>query len=90
MPGRLCSRIAASSKVPSLSSCVSWLALSAWAASRARCGQSPAARSASDALARVRRVAGPDGLVVVAGSIYLVAELRAKLLGLRSDPPIRM
>lgn len=49
-----------------------------------------AARSAADALARARRAAGPTGQVVVAGSIYLVAELRAKLLGLRSDPPIRM
>ena len=52
--------------------------------------EATATRSASDALARARRAAGPDGLVVVAGSIYLVAELRAKLLGLRSDPPIRM
>jgi dihydrofolate synthase/folylpolyglutamate synthase len=47
-------------------------------------------RSASDALVRAQRAVGPSGLVVVAGSIYLVAELRAKLLGLRSDPPIRM
>jgi dihydrofolate synthase/folylpolyglutamate synthase len=49
-----------------------------------------ATRSAADALARARKAAGPRGLVVVAGSIYLVAELRAKLLGLRTDPPIRM
>ncbi len=49
-----------------------------------------ATRSAADALSRARRAAGPTGQVVIAGSIYLVAELRAKLLGLRSDPPIRM
>jgi dihydrofolate synthase/folylpolyglutamate synthase len=44
----------------------------------------------ADALARATRMAGPAGEVVVAGSIFLVAAARAHVLGLRSDPPIRM
>lgn len=48
------------------------------------------ARSVADGLARARRAAGPSGLVVVAGSIFLVAAARERLLGVRSDPPIRM
>jgi dihydrofolate synthase/folylpolyglutamate synthase len=48
------------------------------------------ARSMRDALARARRVAGRDGLVVVTGSIFVVAEARALVLGARSDPFIRM
>jgi dihydrofolate synthase/folylpolyglutamate synthase len=53
----------------------------------------PRAELAKDvraALARARKLAGPRGEVVVAGSIFLVAEARARLLGVRSDPPIRM
>jgi len=38
------------------------------------------------ALAAARRIAGPDGLVVVAGSIFLVAALRAHLLDDPVDP----
>ncbi|MDB4980101.1 MAG: FolC bifunctional protein, partial [Myxococcales bacterium] len=38
------------------------------------------------ALARARRLAGPGGLVVVAGSIFLVGELRAHLLDEDVDP----
>ena len=38
------------------------------------------------ALAEARRRAGPDGLVVIAGSIFLVGELRARLLGEPVDP----
>lgn len=49
-----------------------------------------ASRNLSDACARARRAAGPTGLVVVAGSIFLMAEVRAQILGLRSDPLIRM
>jgi dihydrofolate synthase/folylpolyglutamate synthase len=49
-----------------------------------------ATRDVADALARARRAAGPGGEVVVCGSIFLVAEARAQVLGLRSDPPIRM
>lgn len=37
-----------------------------------------------------RRLAGRRGLVVVAGSIFLMATVRAKLLELASDPPIAM
>jgi dihydrofolate synthase/folylpolyglutamate synthase len=47
-------------------------------------------RGVADALAKARRAAGPGGEVVVAGSIFLVADARARVLGLRSDPQIRM
>jgi hypothetical protein len=49
-----------------------------------------AARTAGDALARARAAAGSGGLIVCAGSIFAVSELRAKALGLPSDPLIRM
>jgi dihydrofolate synthase / folylpolyglutamate synthase len=55
-----------------------------------RCEPGSAARDAADAIAQARRAAGADGEIVVAGSIYLVAAVRACVLGLRSDPPIRM
>jgi dihydrofolate synthase/folylpolyglutamate synthase len=48
------------------------------------------AESVSEALARARGLAGTDGLVVVCGSLYLVGEARAILLGLESDPPVAM
>jgi dihydrofolate synthase/folylpolyglutamate synthase len=47
-------------------------------------------RSVRDAVARAKRAAGPDGLVVVAGSIFLVAEARALVKNVRTDPPIAM
>jgi dihydrofolate synthase/folylpolyglutamate synthase len=47
-------------------------------------------RDVADALARARRAAQPGGEVIVAGSIFLVAEARARVLGLRGDPLIRM
>jgi dihydrofolate synthase/folylpolyglutamate synthase len=47
-------------------------------------------RGVADALARARRAAGPGGEVVVAGSIFLVADARAHVLGLRTDPLIRL
>jgi dihydrofolate synthase / folylpolyglutamate synthase len=49
-----------------------------------------AARSVSDALRRARRDAGASGLVIVAGSIFLAAEARAKLLRVPTDPLIRL
>ena len=55
---------------------------------RAQPGQ--VARSVADGLARARRAAGAQGLVVVAGSIFVVADARARHLGLREDPYIRM
>jgi dihydrofolate synthase/folylpolyglutamate synthase len=48
------------------------------------------ARSVRDAVARAKRAAGPDGLVVVAGSIFLVSEARAIVKNIRTDPPIAM
>jgi len=47
-------------------------------------------RSVRDAVARAKRAAGPDGLVVVAGSIFLVSEVRAVVKNVRTDPPIAM
>ena len=40
------------------------------------------------ALALARKRAGRRGLVVACGSIYVMARVRAEVLGLRSDPPI--
>jgi len=48
------------------------------------------ARSVRDAIARAKRAAGPDGLVVTAGSIFLVSEVRALVKNIRTDPPIAM
>ncbi|MGC4079484.1 MAG: folylpolyglutamate synthase/dihydrofolate synthase family protein [Rubrivivax sp.] len=45
--------------------------------------------SLESALAAARRVAG-RGLVVVCGSLYLVGEARARLLGLPQDPPVAL
>lgn len=46
------------------------------------------ARSVPDALARARHLVGQYGVVVVAGSTYLVGAARALLLGLQADPQI--
>ncbi|HKU43636.1 MAG TPA: bifunctional folylpolyglutamate synthase/dihydrofolate synthase, partial [Polyangiales bacterium] len=48
------------------------------------------AKHVGQALQRARKAAGPRGLVVVAGSIFLVAEARAKLLRVPTDPLIRL
>ena len=48
------------------------------------------ARSVCDAIARAKRSAGPNGLVVTAGSIFLVSEVRALVKNLRTDPLIPM
>ena len=71
-----------------------------YAAPSVRRSQSPArferiragtvARSVRDAVARAKRAAGPDGLVVVAGSIFLVSEARALVKNVRTDPPIAL
>ena len=47
------------------------------------------APSVERAIERARELAG-DGEVIVAGSIYLMGEVRARLLGLPMDPPIAM
>jgi dihydrofolate synthase/folylpolyglutamate synthase len=44
----------------------------------------------TEALRRARELAGPEGLVLVTGSLYLVGEARAVLLGLPRDPPIAL
>ena len=46
--------------------------------------------SVGDGLDEARRIAGQDGLVVVAGSIFLVSEARALVKGIFIDPPIKM
>lgn len=42
------------------------------------------------AISRARQLAGPEGLVLCAGSLYLVGDVRSKVLGLPQDPPIAM
>jgi dihydrofolate synthase/folylpolyglutamate synthase len=46
--------------------------------------------SVREGIARAREAVGPDGLVVVAGSILLVGEARSEVLGLPRDPPVAM
>jgi dihydrofolate synthase / folylpolyglutamate synthase len=48
------------------------------------------AQSIPEALQRARAKVGPRGLVVVAGSVFVVGPARAALLGLPTDPPIDM
>lgn len=48
------------------------------------------AADVEQAIARARALAGERGLVVVAGSLFLMAEVRARLLGVATDPPIAM
>lgn len=48
------------------------------------------APSVAEGLARARALAGEDGTLLVAGSIFLVQAARAAVLGVRSDPPIAM
>ena len=48
------------------------------------------ARSVRDAVARAKRAAGPNGLVVAAGSIFLLAEVRGLVKNVPTDPPIAM
>lgn len=48
------------------------------------------AATVEDGFSHARALAGADGLVVVAGSIFLMAEVRARVLGLEEDPRIGM
>jgi dihydrofolate synthase/folylpolyglutamate synthase len=50
----------------------------------------PETRPLTVALAAARAAAGPERAVVVCGSIYLVGEARALLLGLPADPPVAL
>jgi dihydrofolate synthase/folylpolyglutamate synthase len=43
-----------------------------------------------EALAIGRKAVGPEGLVVVTGSIFLVGAVRSLLLGLPRDPAIAL
>lgn len=54
------------------------------------CLAGEAAGSPAQALRHAALAAGSGGLVICAGSIFAVAELRARALGLPSDPLIRM
>lgn len=47
-------------------------------------------RDVTAAVRAARELAGSDGLVIVTGSAFVVAEARAFALGLESDPPIAM
>ncbi len=46
--------------------------------------------SVTEALCKARRAAGQDGCVVVAGSIFVVADARAQLLRVRTEPFVRL
>jgi dihydrofolate synthase/folylpolyglutamate synthase len=48
------------------------------------------AHSLPEALEMARTAAGPSGLVVVSGSIFLVGAARAHLIGLPRDPAIAL
>lgn len=48
------------------------------------------APSVAEGLALARRRAGQKGLVIVVGSIFVLAEARASLLGIEQEPPIAM
>jgi dihydrofolate synthase / folylpolyglutamate synthase len=48
------------------------------------------AASVPAAVERARELAGAEGLVVLCGSIFLIGEARALLLGLPRDPPIAL
>ena len=48
------------------------------------------AKTIEAGLRLAKRLAGPSGLVVGAGSLFVVAAIRANELGLRVDPPIAM
>jgi dihydrofolate synthase/folylpolyglutamate synthase len=48
------------------------------------------AASTPDALDRARAAVGPEGCVLVAGSIFLVGAARAHLLGLARDPAVAL
>jgi dihydrofolate synthase/folylpolyglutamate synthase len=54
----------------------------------ARMSHGEVASDISEALARARALVGPRGVVVVAGSIYLVGAARALLLGISPDPAV--
>jgi dihydrofolate synthase/folylpolyglutamate synthase len=56
----------------------------------ARIRNGTVARTTRDAVARAKRAAGPNGLVVAAGSIFLLAEVRALVKNVRTDPPNAM
>jgi folylpolyglutamate synthase/dihydropteroate synthase len=53
-------------------------------------GRGRAASSVEAAVETARVEAGPGGLVVVCGSIFVLAAARAHVLGIASDPPIAM
>lgn len=53
-------------------------------------GRGRAASSVEAAVEAAREEAGPAGLVVVCGSIFVLAAARAHVLGIASDPPIAM
>jgi len=52
--------------------------------------QGEVANSVEEALARARELVGSKGVVVVAGSTFLVGAARALLLNLPSDPPVAL
>jgi hypothetical protein len=47
------------------------------------------APSVLDGFRMAKEAAGPDGEVVVTGSLFVVAPVRAEILGVRSEPLVR-
>ena len=56
----------------------------------AKIAEGDVAASAEDALARAIALSSEGGTIVVAGSMYLVGEIRAALLDLPRDPPVAL
>jgi dihydrofolate synthase/folylpolyglutamate synthase len=56
----------------------------------ARSASGVAAKTIREGVDLARERAGEDGLVIVAGSIFVLAEARAHVLGIESEPSIRM
>lgn len=61
---------------------------SAWPEQLADTVPGEPAKDIESAVRMARLTAGPRGVVVVAGSIFLVAAVRARLLGAATDPPV--
>jgi dihydrofolate synthase/folylpolyglutamate synthase len=55
-----------------------------------RTAEGVACASLDDALAKARAAVGREGIVLVCGSVYLVGEARAKVLGAPLDPPVAL
>ncbi len=60
------------------------------AAAMARYAKGTAMPSLPEAIQQARQAVGKEGVIVICGSLYLVGEARAFLLGLPMDPPVAL